>query len=87
MLILGLFNTDTSLCKGHFKFGDLESGATMLLKIKTMPAFGRNRFQVGEPFYYYSVVAEILYKGVYKEVVIVNEEEELKKMRPFLFLV
>ena len=26
------FNTDTSMSTGHFKFGDVESGATMLLK-------------------------------------------------------
>ena len=28
-----LFNTDTSMATGHFRFGDLESGATMNLKV------------------------------------------------------
>lgn len=27
------FNADTHMCTGHFKFGDLESGATMTLKV------------------------------------------------------
>ena len=27
------FNTDTGMTTGHFKFGDVESGATMLLKV------------------------------------------------------
>jgi len=27
------FNTDTSMTTGHFRFGDVESGATMLLKV------------------------------------------------------
>ena len=81
------FNNDTSFCKGHFKFGDVESGATMLLKIKTMPAYGRYRYNVGEPFYYYDLRAEIMYKGVFKEVVLIDENEVLKKMRPFLYLI
>jgi len=29
---------------GHFKFGDVESGATMLLKFKTMPSPGKFRY-------------------------------------------
>lgn len=27
------FNSDNSFTTGHFKFGDVESGATMLLKV------------------------------------------------------
>lgn len=27
------FNNDTHMCSGVFKFGDLESGATMTLKV------------------------------------------------------
>jgi len=38
------FNSDTHMCTGHFKFGDVESGATMLLKFKTMPAPGKYRY-------------------------------------------
>jgi hypothetical protein len=81
------FNTDTSMTTGHFKFGDVESGATMTLKFKTMPASGRYRYQVGEPFYFYDLRADIVHNGVFKEVVLVDESKELKKMRPFLFLV
>jgi hypothetical protein len=81
------FNTDTSMTTGHFKFGDLESGATMTLKFKTMPAPGRFRYQVGEPFYFYDLRADILHNGVYQEVVLVDEQECLKRIRPFLFLV
>lgn len=28
------FNSDTGMTTGHFKFGDVESGATMSLKVK-----------------------------------------------------
>jgi hypothetical protein len=81
------FNTDTSMSTGHFKFGDLESGATMNLKFKTMPAPGKFRYQVGEPFYFYDLRADVVHNGQYKEVVLVDEKETLKKMRPFLFLI
>lgn len=52
-----------------------------------MPASGRFRFEVGEPFYYYDVRAEVTVDGVVTEHVIVDENEELKKQRPFLFLI
>lgn len=81
------FNTDTSMTTGHFKFGDVESGATCSLEFKTMPVGGKFRYQVGEPFYFYDLRAHIVHKGVYKEVVLVDEKETLKKMRPFLYLI
>lgn len=80
------FNTDTSMATGHFKFGDLDSGAVMTLKFKTMPAPGKFRYQVGEPFYFYDLRADIVHNGKFKEVVLVDEKETLKKLRPFLFL-
>ena len=80
------FNTDTSMCTGHFVFGDLESGATMTLRFKTMPVAGKFRFQIGEPFFFYEMIAEINHKGEYKEVVIVDKAESLKKYRPFLIM-
>jgi hypothetical protein len=60
-----------------------------------MPASGKYRYQVGEPFYFYSLVAKITHKvfifynlkGVLSEVVIVDEKETLKKLRPFLYLI
>ena len=52
-----------------------------------MPVYGRMRFQVGEPFYFYDVRAEISHKGDFKEVVLVDENEVLKKKRPFLIMI
>merc|ERR1712048_1000759 len=80
------FNTDTSMCKGHFVFGDVESGATMRLDIKTMPIAGHNRYQVGEPYFFYDVRAHINNNGVFSEVVLVDENESLKRHRPYLFM-
>lgn len=51
-----------------------------------MPVAGKFRYQVGEPFYYYDVRAQINVNGVYKEVVLVDEAESLKKYRPYLFM-
>merc|ERR1712048_1293346 len=59
------FNTDTSQAKGHFVFGDVESGATMRVDIKTMPIASEYRYQVGEPFFMYSVKAQINHNGVF----------------------
>ena len=42
---------------------------------------------MAEHFYFYDLRAEISHKGIYKEVVIVDENVELKKLRPFLFLI
>jgi len=81
------FNVDGMHTTGFFKFGDVETGATMLLKFKTMPVHGKQRFQVGEPYFYYDLRAEITHNGIFKEVVLVDEKETLKKIRPFLFLV
>jgi len=85
--VFRFFNTDTSMCTGFFKMGDVESGAIMNLKFKTMPIPGKFRFQVGEPFYFYDLKAEISHNGVYKEIVLVDEKEVLKRIRPFLFLI
>lgn len=52
-----------------------------------MPVAGKFRYQVGEPFYFYDLRAEIVHKGVFKEVVLVDEKEVLAKQRPFLFLI
>ena len=51
-----------------------------------MPIPGPFRYQVGEPFYFYDLRAEITHDGTFKEVVIVDEKETLKQKRPFLFL-
>jgi len=84
--VFRFFNNDTSMCKGHFVFGDVESGAMMRLDIKTMPIASAFRYNVGEPYFFYSVTAQINHNGVYTEVKLVDEEESLKKYRPYLFL-
>ena len=80
------FNSDAHMTTGHFKFGDVESGATMTLKFKTMPAPGKFKYQIGEPFFFYDMRAEITHNGAFKEVVLVDENESLKTIRPFLIM-
>ena len=52
-----------------------------------MPVHGQWRYQVGEPFYFYDVRAEVVHDGKYKEVVLVDENVELAKKRPFLIVI
>jgi hypothetical protein len=52
-----------------------------------MPTSGRFRYMVGEPFYFYDLRAEITHNGTFKEVVLTDEADTLKHMRPFLYLV
>ena len=52
-----------------------------------MPTHGKFRYQIGEPFFYYDVRAEVTHNGVFKEIVIVDEAESLKKHRPFLLII
>jgi hypothetical protein len=52
-----------------------------------MPAPGKFKYQVGEPFYFYDMRAEITHNGVFKEVVLVDENESLKSVRPLLILI
>lgn len=61
-----------------------------------MPVPGKFRYQVGEPFYFYDlrgnylnniIKAEITHNGELKQVVLIDEAEVLKRMRPFLFLI
>jgi hypothetical protein len=58
-----------------------------MIQFKTMPAPGKFKYQVGEPFYFYDMRAEITHNGVFKEVVLVDENESLKSVRPFLILI
>ena len=52
------FNTDCNTTTGYYKFGDLESGATMTLHFRTMP-FSNNRYNFTEPFMVYDMWAEV----------------------------
>jgi len=51
-----------------------------------MPVRGEGRFQIGEPFYYFDVTAEINVKGQLEKVILVDRKETLKKIRPFLIM-
>ena len=80
------FNTDSHMTKGHYIFGDLESGATLKVNFETMPVRGEGRFQIGEPFFYFDVTAELNVKGESKKLILVDRQETLKKIRPFLIM-
>lgn len=82
--IYRFFNNDTYMTEGHMVVGDLESGAMMKVKFQTMPVRGDSRFQVGEPFYFFDVTAEINVNGVYEKVVVVDRKKSLENYRPFL---
>lgn len=51
-----------------------------------MPAVGKFKYQIGEPFFFYDMRAEISHDGAFKEVVLVDENESLKSVRPFLIM-
>lgn len=57
------------------------------MQVKTMPVHGEWRYQVGEPFYFYDLRAEVVHEGKYKEIVLIDEEEVLAKKRPFLMII
>jgi hypothetical protein len=52
-----------------------------------MPVAGRFKYQIGEPFFFYDLRAEISHNGTFKEVVLVDENESLKTYRPFLIII
>ena len=78
------FNTDGNMTQGHYVFGDLETGATMRIDFQTMPVGGRYRFRLEEPFYFFDVKAQITHNGIVEDLVLVDREETLKKVRPHL---
>lgn len=56
------FNADTNTTTGMYKFGDVESGATMTLNFKTMP-FSNNKYHFTEPFLIYDMYATVSHNG------------------------
>ena len=62
----------------------MESGATLRVKFETMPIRRKFRAIVGEPTFLYSVIGELTHKGEFEEIILVDENVELKKHRPFL---
>ena len=77
------FNADTNTTTGRYKFGDIESGATMTLHFKTMP-FSNNKFNFTEPFMVYDMWAEVSHNGEYFTEHLVKAEEHLKSKRIFV---
>lgn len=81
--IAKFFNTDMNTTTGRFKFGDVESGATMTLHFRTMP-FSNNKYNFTEPFMIYDMWAEVSHNGEYFTERIVKAEEALKTKRIFV---
>jgi hypothetical protein len=81
--IAKFFNSDMNTTTGMYKFGDLESGATMTLHFKTMP-FSNNKYNFTEPFLVYDMWAEVSKNGEYFTEHLVRAEETLKSKRIFV---
>jgi len=77
------FNVDCNTTTGFFKIGDLESGALMTLKFKTMP-YANNKYHMSEPFYIYDMIAEITHEGEFTKEVIIKAEDVFKTKRIFV---
>ena len=77
------FNADSNTTTGMYKFGDVESGATMTLRFKTMP-FANNKYHFTEPFLIYDMAAEVNHNGQVFHEQIVKAEEVLKTKGVFV---
>lgn len=71
------FNSDTNTTTGMYKFGDVESGALMTLRFKTMP-FANNKWHFTEPFLIYDMYAEVTHNGQVFTEHIIKAEDTLK---------
>jgi len=81
--IAKFFNTDCNTTTGFYKFGDVESGATMTLNFKTMP-YGNQRYNLSEPYYIYDLKADISHNGEFEEHHIIKAEDTFKTKRIFV---
>ncbi len=52
-----------------------------------MPVRGESRYIMAEPFYFFDVVGELNVNGVYEEVVLVDREKSLERIRPYLMMI
>jgi predicted ATPase len=71
------FNADSNTTTGMYKFGDVESGATMTLNFKTMP-YSNNKYHFTEPFLIYDMYAVVSHKGQVFTEQIIKAEDTLK---------
>ena len=77
------FNVDTNSTTGMYKIGDVESGATMTLKFKTMP-YSNNKYNFSEPFLVYDLCAEVSHNGSVFTEHLVKAAESIKTKRAFV---
>jgi hypothetical protein len=77
------FNADSNTTTGMYKFGDVESGATMTLYYKTMP-YSNNKYHFTEPFLIYDMYAEVAHGGKVFTENVIKAEETLKTKRIFV---
>jgi hypothetical protein len=71
------FNADSNTTTGMYKFGDVESGATMTLDYKTMP-YSTNKYEFSEPFLIYDMFATVSHDGKVFTEHIVKAEDVLR---------
>ena len=77
------FNADTNSTTGMYKIGDVESGASMTLKFKTMP-YSNNKYHFSEPFLVYDLYAEVAHNGEVFTETIIKAEDTLKSKSAFV---
>ena len=77
------FNADTNSTTGMYKIGDVESGATMTLRFKTMP-YSNNKYYFSEPYLVYDLHAEVSHNGNVFTEPLVKAEETLRTKRAFV---
>ena len=71
---------------GEYVFGDVESNAVVRIKFHTMPVRGDSRYNVGEPFYFFDMKAELNHNGVFEEIIMVDRKKTLEKIDPIYFV-
>ena len=77
------FNADSNTTTGMYKFGDVESGATMTVRFKTMP-YSNNKYYFSDPFLIYDMEAEVSHNGEVFTETIERASDTLKTKRIFV---
>jgi len=77
------FNADSNTTTGMYKFGDVESGASMTLNFKTMP-FSNNKYHFTEPFLVYDLQAVVSHNGQVFTESLIRAEDTLKTKSIFV---
>jgi len=77
------FNVDSNSTSGMYKFGDVESGATMTVNFKTMP-YSNNKYNFSEPYLIYDMTAEVSHEGNVFTETLISEAETFKTKTAFV---